>query len=113
MTLMRLIKISTYLVLLGMILIHVPKSFLHECTHEHEMHTQDHHSSDHDLPSFSAEDCNLCAYSFHALDLPEYKLVTVPDFQISSGISSQINSASYTELSTPGSRGPPNSLRLS
>lgn len=110
---MRLIKLSSYLVLLGMILIHVPKSFLHECDHSHEMHAQDDHSSDNDLPSFSAEDCDLCLYSFHALDLPEYKLVNVPILQPSSGIISQINSESYTELSTPDSRGPPYSLQLS
>lgn len=107
-----MMKLSAYLVLLGMILIHVPKSVLHECTHEHEMHAQDHHSSDNDLPSFSAEDCDLCVYSFHVLDLPEYKLVTIPDFQISSGVSFQIISALYAELKTSDSRGPPNSLRL-
>jgi hypothetical protein len=103
-----------FTVLFGMVLIHIPRSYIHECSQVlNEGHDHDDHSSDNDLPSFSAEDCDLCMYSFHALDLPDYKLVTVPNFQISNGISSQIISASYTELNTPDVRGPPNSLRLS
>ena len=73
----------------------------------------DDHSSDHDLPSFDADDCDICSYTFHALDLPDYKLVDVPEYQMYSGISTQLLLIHVMSCITPDSRGPPNSLPLS
>ena len=110
---LKSLKIFVYMVLLGMIMIHVPKTVFHECDHQEEMHAHDDHSSDHDLPSFDADDCDICSYTFHALDLPDYNLVDLPEYQMYSGISTQLLLGSCNELYTPDSRGPPNSSSLS
>ena len=105
-----------YTLLLGMALIHIPRSLIHEC--EHHEHTCDHHDGqvddeeNNDL-SFHAEDCDLCMYAFHALDTPNSDVISMPDvfFSVVSSIkvSSQIiNSAEGILL-----RGPPNSFSLS
>ena len=105
-----------YILLLGMALIHIPRSLLHEC--EHHKHTCDHHEN-HDEDdenknlSFQSDKCDLCTYAFHALDTPNSDVIRLSDvpFSIESSIkvSSQIiNSAESILL-----RGPPNSFSMS
>ena len=109
-------RLLLYTLLLGMALIHIPRSLLHEC--EQYAHTCDHHE-DHDEDgenkdlSFYAEDCDLCTYAFHVLDTPSSDLVRVPD--VSFSFESSIKIVSITLPSVEGSqlRGPPNSLSLS
>lgn len=73
--------ILLYSILLGMVLIHIPRSMVHECAqvlHEEHQHDRDSHSGQHDGLAFEAADCDLCSYSFHSLDTPNYALITVP-----------------------------------
>ena len=105
-----------YTLLLGMVLIHIPRSLIHEC--EHHEHTCDHHygqdddGKNNDL-SFHAEDCDLCMYAFHALDTPNSDVISMPDVPFS--VVSSIKASSKTLHSAQGIllRGPPNSFSLS
>ena len=109
-------RLLLFTLLLGMALIHIPRSLLHEC--EYHEHTCDHHE-DHDEDgenkdlSFYADDCDLCTYAFHALDTPSSDMVRVPD--VSFSFESTIKASSKILHSAEGIllRGPPNSLSLS
>ena len=109
-------RILLYTLLLGMALIHIPRSLLHEC--EHDLNTCAHHDGqDHDEEkkdlSFYADDCDLCTYAFHALDTPNADLIRVPIVPFS--FESTIKASSKILHSAEGIllRGPPNSLSLS
>ena len=70
-----------YSILLCMVLIHIPRSYIHNCTqvvHEHTQHDSDSHSGGHEGLYFEGVDCDLCSYYFHALDQPNYALIAVP-----------------------------------
>ena len=116
-------RLLLYTLLLGMALIHIPRSLLHKCEyHEytcaHHEHTFDHHE-DHDEDgenkdlSFESDKCELCTYAFHALEKPSTDLIRVPDVPFS--IESSFQAFSIRVLSVEGIllRGPPNSFSLS
>ena len=106
-----------YTLLLGMALIHVPKSLLHTCTQD--LHCQEQHDNccddeqeENDL-SFDTEECDLCTYSFHFIDAPNDDRIRIPNAPVSveTVISSQfILIASFQSIQL---RGPPNSFSLS
>ena len=102
--------------LLGMVLIHIPRSLLHEC--EHDIHTCAHpndHTDDEkkkDL-SFYADDCDLCIYAFHALDTPDSDVIRVPDVFCSFESSVEVSSVKLPSAEGILLRGPPNSFSLS
>ena len=66
-----------FYVLLGMLCIHAPKDLLHDCVHEtkcHNLSCCDQNPEEHDL-SIDIADCDLCAYTFHSIDTPNFPLV--------------------------------------
>jgi len=72
--------IISYLILSGMFLMFIPKTFFHECskTHLHHSdlekhHDDDRHSEDSNSSSFK-EYCKFCAIDFDVLGLPNYKI---------------------------------------
>ena len=109
-------RLLLYTLLLGMALIHIPRTLLHEC--EHHEHTCDHHE-DHDEDeenkdlSFQSDKCDLCTYAFHALEKPSTDLIRLPDVPFS--VESSFQAFSTIVLSVEGIllRGPPNSFSLS
>tara|TARA_B100001059_G_C17824229_1_gene580323 strand:+ start:2802 stop:3131 length:330 start_codon:yes stop_codon:yes gene_type:complete len=66
-----------YSILLGMVLINAPKSFLHDCTKEvhcSNVSCCDHDHEENDL-SIDIADCDLCTYTFHSVDTPNLPVV--------------------------------------
>ena len=68
-----------YSILLGMVLINAPKSLLHDCTKEVHCSNvaccaHDHDHEEKDL-SIDIADCDLCTYTFHSIDTPNFPLV--------------------------------------
>ena len=105
-----------YTLLLGMALIHIPRSLIHEC--EHHEHTCDHHDGQDDDEknndlSFHTEDCDLCTYAFHSLNTPDSDVILIPDVPFSN--ESSIKASSKILYSAEGIllMGPPNSFSLS
>ena len=103
-----------FLVLLGMVAIHVPRSLIHECLEPmHEHHDHDTDSEEHQDLSFEVADCNLCSYSFHSLDTPKFAIVQVPKGSINFVSSWERGSVTVASTQNIQLRGPPSSLRLS
>ncbi len=87
-----------FCVLFGILCIHAPRTLLHDCVHETQCHNLsccDHNPEEQDL-SIDIADCDLCAYTFHSLDTPNFPLVlmsaapsyahiTVQPFSVSTG----------------------------
>ena len=66
-----------FCVLLGMLCIHAPKALMHDCVHEtkcHNLSCCDHNPEEHAL-SIDIADCELCTYTFHSIDTPNFPLV--------------------------------------
>ena len=95
-----------------MVLINVPKSLLHDCSNDVVNHELDERSSNQDLPSFKAEECDFCAYTFHSLDLPDLEPIHVPRIEVFKRIHATPISSPSDELQIPDSRGPPCSLNI-
>ncbi len=107
-------KSLLYVLLLGMVAIHVPRSFLHECIEPmHEHHDHDSDSEKDQGLSFEAADCDLCSYSFHSLDTPKFAIVQVPKGSINFVSSWERGSVTVASTQNIQLRGPPSSLRLS
>lgn len=72
-------QLVLYVVLLGMVLINAPKSFLHDCAHETHCHTFSCCDDDHEENNLSIDsaDCDLCAYTFHSIDTPSFPLISI------------------------------------
>ena len=86
--------ILLYFLLAGMVLIHIPRTVLHEC--EHHSHSCDHEENQNEQNtdlSFHSDECDLCMYAFNALDTPGSELI-LPD--VSFSCESPINSFSLT-----------------
>jgi len=69
-----------YSILLGMVLINAPKSFLHDCSKEVHCRnvaccSHEHHEHAENELSIDSADCDLCAYTFHSIDTPDFPLV--------------------------------------
>ena len=98
-------------VLLGMVLIHAPKSFLHKCAHQvHECHSESNfcHSDHHDDgPTFYTADCDLCSYSFHSIDTPSFSLIRVPSASPYATVAMKPVAFSIGAMHHIHSRGPP------
>ena len=65
-----------YFLLAGMVLIHIPRTVLHEC--EHHSHSCDHEENQNEQNtdlSFHSDECDLCMYAFNALDTPGSELI--------------------------------------
>lgn len=103
-----------YLLLLGMVVIHVPRSLIHECIKPmHEHHDHDTDSKEHQGFSFEEADCDLCSYSFHSLDTPKFEIVQVPKGSINFVSSWERGSVSVDSAQNIQLRGPPSSLHFS
>ena len=102
--------ILLYFLLAGMVLIHIPRTVLHECEHHsHSCHHEENQNEQNTDLSFHSDECDLCMYAFNALDTPGSELI-VPD--VSFSCESPINSFSLTLSSSEDIllRGPPNSF---
>lgn len=104
-------QILIFGILFGMVLIHAPKSFLHQCEHEvHHCHNikKEHHSDQNQEGAlFEAADCDLCLYAFQAIDTPDFILVKVPNREISHQIAAQERFVRYGSRTHLQLRGPP------
>jgi hypothetical protein len=104
-------QILIFGILFGMVLIHAPKSFLHQCEHEvHHCHNikKEHHSDQNQEGAlFEAADCDLCLYAFQAIDTPVFVLVKVPNREISQQIAVQERFVRYGSRTHLQLRGPP------
>ena len=107
-------KSLLFMLLLGMVLIHVPRSLIHECTEPmHEDHDHDSDSEEHQGLSFEVADCDLCYYSFHSLDTPKFAIVPLPNGHINVVSSWKFGAVTVGSVQNIQLRGPPSSLRLS
>ena len=104
--------ICSYLVLLGMFLMYIPRTLVHECHHNHShkhicnQHSN-HSSKDSKSPIFEEEECQICSLQFDVLDLPSNSFFE-SQFQISSRVNSVINDSPFKEnLNLLNTRGPP------
>lgn len=105
-----------YSVLSGLVLIHVPRSYIHECvqiSHEHHAHDTDSHPKRNQGLTFEAADCDLCSYFFHSLDTPSYALVTAPLAATIACVVLEPNAFSLGLVQKIRLRGPPSSLHFS
>ena len=103
-----------YLLLLGMVAIHVPRSLIHECLEPmHEHHDHDTDSEEHQGLSFEEADCDLCSYSFHSLDTPKFEIVQVPKGSINFVSSWEHGSVTVGSAQNIQLRGPPSSVHFS
>ena len=104
--------ICSYLVLLGMFLIYIPRSLVHECHHNHSHKHICNQHSDHSLKDsnssvFLEEECQICSLQFDVLDLPSNSSIE-NQLQISYSVNSIINDDPFTEnLNSLNTRGPP------
>ena len=104
--------ICSYSVLLGMLLMYIPKTLVHECqnkhSHKHICNEHSNHSSnDSNSSVFEEEECQICTIQFDVLDLPSNSFVE-NQLQISCRVNSIINDAPFTEnLNSLNTRGPP------
>ncbi len=103
--------ICSYTVLLGMLLMYIPKTFVHECkNHSHKQICNEHsnHSSkDSNSLVFEQEECQICSLEFDVLDLPSDSFIE-NQLQRSSRSKSVINDPPFTvNLNSLNSRGPP------
>lgn len=107
-------KSLLYVLLLGVVSIHVPRTIIHECTQSmHEHHDHDSDSEEHQGLSFEEVDCDLCSYSFHSLDTPKFAIVQVPNGHINVVSSWEFGAVTVGSVQNIQLRGPPSSLRLS
>ena len=103
-----------YSILFGMLLMFIPRTLVHDCDHhDHSCESHEDHEEENKELSFNSEDCDLCTYAFHALDIPTTDLIRLPDVPFS--FESSIKLFSIALPSTEGIllRGPPNSFSLS
>ena len=104
--------IYSYSVLLGMLLMYIPKTLVHECHHNHSQkhicnQHSDHSSKDSNSSVFEEEECQICSLQFDVLDLPSNSFVE-NQFQISTRVNSVINDSPHIEnLNSLNTRGPP------
>ena len=100
------------IVLLGMLLMYIPKTLIHECSeshsHEHALSKHsDHSSKDQNTPIFEEEQCQICALQLDVLDLPSASFVE-NQLNLFTKVNSLLNDAPLTEsLNSLNSRGPP------
>ena len=104
--------ICSYSVLLGMLLMYIPRTLVHKChhNHSHEKILNEHSnesSKNHNSLIFEDEECQICSLQFDVLDLPSNSFVE-NQLQISYRVNSIINDAPFTEnLNSLNTRGPP------
>lgn len=105
-----------YCILFGMVLIHVPKEMLHDCSHEiHHCDNEKkdgHSEQNHEGALFEEADCDLCLYTFQAINTPDFELISIPKLVISQQTFSQekvicLGSRSFLQL-----RGPPQIVKI-
>ena len=96
-------------VLLGMVLIHAPKSLLHDCIKETQCHNFSCCDDDHDENDLSVDmaDCDLCTYTFHSIDTPNFPLVLLSANADYAPLVLQTISVSFETTKNLHMRGPP------
>ena len=112
--------ICSYLVLLGMFLMFIPRTLVHECKHGNSLEhlsceysdqssceSSCESSKNHNSPIFEEEECQICSLQFDVLDLPSNSFVE-NQLQISYRVNSIIHDAPITQnLNSLNTRGPP------
>ena len=98
-----------YSILLGMVLINAPKSLLHDCSkevHRSNVACCKHEHEENDL-SIDVADCDLCTYTFHSIDTPDFPLVLFSDNKNYAPLALQPFSVSFGTTQYLQLRGPP------
>ena len=116
--------ICSYSVLLGMLLMYIPRTLVHKCKHSNSLEylsceysdqsscessckSSDEPSKNLNSPIFEEEECKICSLQFDVLDLPSNSFVE-NQLQISYRVNSVIDDAPFTEnLNSLNTRGPP------